>query len=447
VLACSCTSLERELSRQFLRPRHDVVARPDETGLAFDEGWFGGADGTRRHAWFIPHPESRGRTVLLCHGSAANLTFYFPYWELLHAAQLNVVVWDYAGYGRSEGDASIATLLPDARCALDWLAARPDVDARRIGVLGISLGSIVALHLAAHDPRIACAAVEDVASPRANVAVALRREHGDGIVASAFTGLAAVLALPDDCEPVANAALAVARGRPLLLLTGERENDLDRGTTLDAHAATGGGSELWVMPATGHAPHGLLQHGDAYESRLKRFFGDAFAGCFVPTDRAAEVAAARAPSRDLAARTERLRAELTTALAGEAPGRAKSAVEVMAAAERELPFPPALEAELADLFSAIGDAIGEARGADAVFTADAALAWHRRALAAVPEFPRRHFIADEVAYRSGFRHANAVARSAEVLHAAAAAHGDEEQRAFVERVLARLADAANEPPH
>ncbi|MBM4016445.1 MAG: alpha/beta fold hydrolase, partial [Planctomycetes bacterium] len=176
VLAGGCTTLESELSTRFLQPRQDEIARPDETGIAFEECWFTGADGTRRHGWFIPHPQARGRTVIVCHGSAANLTWYFPYWELLHAAELNVFVWDYAGYGRSEGTPAIATLLPDARRAVESVAARADVDGRRIGVLGISLGTIVALHLAAHDPRIACAAVEDVASPRANVAAALQRQ-------------------------------------------------------------------------------------------------------------------------------------------------------------------------------------------------------------------------------------------------------------------------------
>lgn len=49
-------------------------------------------------------------------------------------------------------------MLGEQAAALDWLAARPDVDAARIGAFGISMGATFGYCLAAVEPRIACVA-------------------------------------------------------------------------------------------------------------------------------------------------------------------------------------------------------------------------------------------------------------------------------------------------
>lgn len=54
----------------------------------------------------------------------------------------------YRGSWGSEGDYSLTHLLPDARAALEWLAAQPFVDPVRIALIGISLGGWLALALA-----------------------------------------------------------------------------------------------------------------------------------------------------------------------------------------------------------------------------------------------------------------------------------------------------------
>lgn len=73
------------------------------------------------------------------------------------AAGIAVLRFDCRGSGESEGefvDMTISGEIADARTALDWLAARPEVDAGRLGVLGLSLGGCVAACLAGSDPRV-----------------------------------------------------------------------------------------------------------------------------------------------------------------------------------------------------------------------------------------------------------------------------------------------------
>jgi fermentation-respiration switch protein FrsA (DUF1100 family) len=61
------------------------------------------------------------------------------------------MVFDYRGYGRSDGVPTESGLLQDARAARRWLAERTGVDERQIVLLGESLGGGVAVDLAAHD--------------------------------------------------------------------------------------------------------------------------------------------------------------------------------------------------------------------------------------------------------------------------------------------------------
>ncbi len=77
---------------------------------------------------------------------------------------------DLPGRGDSEGDSIDITPAGDlaaAQGALDALAALPDVDGGRIGLVGISWGGVLAAILAGRDARVACAALWSCAPPEA----------------------------------------------------------------------------------------------------------------------------------------------------------------------------------------------------------------------------------------------------------------------------------------
>jgi len=77
--------------------------------------------------------------------------------RVLAAAGIAVLRFDCRGSGESEGefvDMTVSGEIADARTALDWLAARPEVDPERLGVLGLSLGGCVAACLAGNEPRV-----------------------------------------------------------------------------------------------------------------------------------------------------------------------------------------------------------------------------------------------------------------------------------------------------
>jgi fermentation-respiration switch protein FrsA (DUF1100 family) len=125
----------------------------DPPGLPVEDAWFQAADGTKLHGWYLRHERPRA-VILFCHGNAGNVTHRA---EVLEALERRVgaatLLFDYRGYGRSEGRPTEAGVLADARAARTWLALRENVPEKRIVLMGESIGGAVAVDLAADGAR------------------------------------------------------------------------------------------------------------------------------------------------------------------------------------------------------------------------------------------------------------------------------------------------------
>jgi pimeloyl-ACP methyl ester carboxylesterase len=108
------------------------------------------ADGTRLAGFFVPGSPAPAPVLLFFGGNAEEIS-----WTLADArwppgfARAGV---NYRGYGASEGSPGEAPLADDAKAIFDAVAARADVDATRIVVVGRSLGTGIAARLAAERP-------------------------------------------------------------------------------------------------------------------------------------------------------------------------------------------------------------------------------------------------------------------------------------------------------
>lgn len=128
-------------------PGPPPTTTPAALGLKHRELHLVTSDGVRIHAWFLPAPAARGALVF-CHGNAGNIE------HRLHAARafldmgLSVLLFDYRGYGASEGHPTEAGTYLDAEAAYAALLEEPGVTPTRIVIYGESLGAGVALELA-----------------------------------------------------------------------------------------------------------------------------------------------------------------------------------------------------------------------------------------------------------------------------------------------------------
>lgn len=138
----------RLLNSLLYFPSRSLGATPETIGLDFRELAIDTEDGKRLHGWWIPAAATASGHVLLCHGNAGNVADRLPHAALLAAAGLDVLLFDYRGYGRSSGSPGEEGTYRDARAARACLLRQPRVDAAHVLYLGESLGGAVALELA-----------------------------------------------------------------------------------------------------------------------------------------------------------------------------------------------------------------------------------------------------------------------------------------------------------
>ena len=120
-------------------------------GLAVEDAEFVAADGTRLHGWYVEHPAPRVH-ILFAHGNAGNVTNRAEQIRRMRdRLAASVMVFDYRGFGRSEGKPDEAGILQDGRAARAWLAERAGIEEQEIVLLGRSLGGGVVVDLAAKD--------------------------------------------------------------------------------------------------------------------------------------------------------------------------------------------------------------------------------------------------------------------------------------------------------
>lgn len=118
-------------------------------GSALEEAEFTAADGTRLHGWYFPRDGAEGQ-LLYFHGNADFVPNLAPLASLLRRrCRVGVLIFDYRGYGRSEGRPHEKGILLDARAAHQWLCQRTGVAEDRVILMGRSLGGAVAVDLAA----------------------------------------------------------------------------------------------------------------------------------------------------------------------------------------------------------------------------------------------------------------------------------------------------------
>jgi len=150
----------------FYHPAAIVARTPSTAGLAFDAVGFAATDaGTPRLAgWWIPAaPDApfRRLTVLFLHGQDGNLGDTVDSFSRLHGAGVNVLAFDYRGYGQSQFvRPSEAHGREDAEWALQYLTGTRHVAPGAIVLDGTGLGANLALEEAAAHPELAGVIVE-----------------------------------------------------------------------------------------------------------------------------------------------------------------------------------------------------------------------------------------------------------------------------------------------
>ena len=236
-------------------PERKLLAAPE---TAYEDLTIETEDGERLHAWWIPAAAERAAGhVLFCHGNGGNIGDRVLHAALLHRAGLDVLLFDYRGYGRSTGRASEEGTYRDARAARAALLDRREVDAARVLVVGESLGGAVAVALAHEAPPAGVVLVSTFTSVRD-----MARRHYPFVPAAAV--------------PDAYPSLRLIRElrAPLLVLHGDRDDLVPLMYGQELYDAAPEPKRLHVLAGAGH--NDLVERaGEEWAAAIADFARDA----------------------------------------------------------------------------------------------------------------------------------------------------------------------------
>ena len=140
-------------------PERKLEATPSDLGLEYEDVYFETSDGVTLHGWYVPGADdpSTGSGQAVCvvwfHGNAGNIGHRVYNLALMHSrVGASVLLFDYRGYGRSEGSPSEPGLYLDAEAAVEQAKLSCGVGDDGIVLFGRSLGGAVAVEMATRRP-------------------------------------------------------------------------------------------------------------------------------------------------------------------------------------------------------------------------------------------------------------------------------------------------------
>ncbi len=132
---------------------------PADLGQEYEEVWIKTRDGLKLHAWWIDRGSEK--TVMPLHGYTASKwegIYMRPTIEMLLKTGCNLLIFDFRAHGKSEGKHTTVgdRELIDVVSAVDWLKKNKPEKARKIGLIGFSMGAVVTIRALAEIPDVCC---------------------------------------------------------------------------------------------------------------------------------------------------------------------------------------------------------------------------------------------------------------------------------------------------
>jgi len=218
-------------------PSRTLALDPAALGLHHEQAQLLAEDGNRLEAWLLPLAGAR-HLVLVCNGNAGNMSHRLDRArEMQRRLGVSVLLFDYRGYGRSQGAPDEDGTYRDARAAYRYAVETRRVTPADLVLFGESLGAAVAVQLA------------------------LEKRAGALILESAFTSIpdmarAAYPFLPPVGPLIRTRYETISKvprlALPLLVLHGERDQIVPFAQGRRVFEAAGGPKRFFAIPGAGH---------------------------------------------------------------------------------------------------------------------------------------------------------------------------------------------------
>ena len=259
-------------------PKYPLSIPPSEYHVDYEDVSFTSSDGITLKGWLVKpaHPEARSPAIIICHGVGANRSDFTELSALFSKRGYFVLQFDFRAHGESAGSRTSLGYheQKDIVAALLFLQTRSEIDPKRIGIYGFSMGGSAAI-LAAAKTGAFSAIVADSAF------TSLREQARDAI-----TGFYRLPSFPflqlsvlgyelyfqtrvDSISPVG--VIATLAPKPVLIIAGEGDKLIPADNGRKLFATAGEPKELWIIPGAEHGGT-LAAAGDEYEKKVGAFF-------------------------------------------------------------------------------------------------------------------------------------------------------------------------------
>jgi len=236
-----------------------------ELGAPYEDVEFRTADGLLLKGWYIR--SRNGAAVISFPGRASSQKRA----KLLARHGYGVLLFDRRGEGESEGDPNTFGWQGerDIHAAVAFLQRQKDVDPRRIGGIGLSVGGEMMIEAAAESDELR-AVVSEGASSRS-----VRDEFANGSGWQELVGnsvaTAATSVFTNNLPPRTLRSLVPEIGGAVFFVYGEHGQPAERPANRAFYAAAGGPKAIWEVPGSGHIG-GTEAQPKEYERRVTEFF-------------------------------------------------------------------------------------------------------------------------------------------------------------------------------
>jgi fermentation-respiration switch protein FrsA (DUF1100 family) len=266
----------------YARPRRVWGTDEPPAGLAEEVEFESPEDGMVLRGWFLPAAtDIAGPALVMCHGVWTGRRECLPMALRFREAGYSVLCFDFRAHGESGG--RFISLghneTRDVLGAIAWLRARPEVDARRIGLLGFSMGAAAALQAAARSPDVAAVAADSsyaefVDAVRYSFRRVGRLPHYPFGPLTLYWARLMLRVDARQLRPVDSVGRIAPR--PLLLMHGAEDEIVPARHARQLFQAADEPKELWIEPGERHVGTRDNQP-DAYFARVEAFFRESLA--------------------------------------------------------------------------------------------------------------------------------------------------------------------------
>jgi fermentation-respiration switch protein FrsA (DUF1100 family) len=251
--------------RLFYYPNRVLYQDPARMGLSHQVVEYPSLDGKPLTGVLFPTAETPKGTIVFFHGNFGNLSNHFTQCQFLTRDGFDVLIFDYEGYGASEGKPTPKRTIEDGIATVRYATTHNRNPKGGVVVFGQSLGGAVAVVVAAREPLVKAAVIESAfSSYRAMARSVLGRHWWTWPLVPI-----APLFLSRTYDPAD--FIGAISPRPVLIIHGDRDNIVPPAMSRQLYERARKPKKLWIVQGAGHLGCRTAV-GKHYEDEIADFF-------------------------------------------------------------------------------------------------------------------------------------------------------------------------------